>query len=126
VESTLRKGCLLAAFDPEDLRGSMFTADAMHTQSDTAQAILDADADYVFTVKGNQPRLHAALKRLPWREVPVGAPTTQRGHRRRATCSIKVIEAPRLPGWPEFTGATHVAQPRRTVTRSGTKSVGIA
>lgn len=45
---------LLAGFEPADLRGCIITVDAMHTQTDTAQAILDADADYVFTVKGNQ------------------------------------------------------------------------
>jgi len=42
----------LASFD---LTGAVVTVDAMHTQTDTAQAITDAGGDYVFTVKGNQP-----------------------------------------------------------------------
>lgn len=45
---------LLATFDAADLRGCVITVDAMHTQTDTAAAILAAGADYVFTVKNNQ------------------------------------------------------------------------
>ncbi|MGH3466703.1 MAG: ISAs1 family transposase, partial [Thermocrispum sp.] len=45
---------LLASFDPADLRGCVITLDAMHTQADTAEAILEAGADYVFTVKANR------------------------------------------------------------------------
>lgn len=63
---------LLASFDATDLAGAVITVDAMHTQNDTAQVIVDAGADYVFTVKANQPRLLAALKNLPWRDVPPG------------------------------------------------------
>ena len=46
---------LLASFDAEALSGAVVTVDAMHTQTDTATAIIGAGADYVFTVKGNQP-----------------------------------------------------------------------
>jgi predicted transposase YbfD/YdcC len=116
---------LLASFDPVDLRGAVITLDAMHTQDDTAQAITDAGADYVFTVKANRPRLLAALKKLPWTQVPIGARSTQHGHGRRATRTIKVLQKPQLPGWPEFTGAAQIAQLRRTVTRSGKKTVEI-
>ena len=116
---------LLAAFDPELLRDSAITLDAMHTQDDTATAILDAGADYVLTVKANRPTLHKALKALPWRQVQVGASSTQRGHGRRVTRTIKVIDAPRLPGWPQFPGVAQVAQVRRTVTRAGKKSVEV-
>ena len=50
---------LLAEFD---LAGVVVTVDAMHTQTDTAQLIVEAGGDYVFTVKGNQPTLYAACK----------------------------------------------------------------
>ncbi|MFT3872309.1 MAG: ISAs1 family transposase [Nocardioides sp.] len=116
---------LLAAFTPSDLRGCVITLDAMHTQDDTAKVILDAGADYVFTVKANRPKLLAALKKLPWNKVPAGARSTDRGHGRRATRTIKVIDAPTLPGWPEFTGVSQVAQLRRTVTKAGKKSVEV-
>jgi hypothetical protein len=52
---------LLAGFD---LAGVVVTVDAMHTQTDTAQLIVEAGGDYVFTVKGNQPKLYAACKAL--------------------------------------------------------------
>lgn len=113
---------LLASFDPADLHGCVITVDAMHTQTDTAKAITDAGADYVFTVKGNQPKLFAALKGLPWTKIPRGSQTTERGHGRRATRTIKVADA---PAWIGFAGAAQVAQLRRTVTRAGKKSVEV-
>ena len=58
---------LLTCFD---LTGVVVTVDAMHTQTDTATAITGAGGDYVFTVKKNQPSLHAACKALPWKAGP--------------------------------------------------------
>jgi predicted transposase YbfD/YdcC len=43
------------------LRGRVVTADALHTQTALAQGILDKGGAYLFTVKDNQPRLHAEL-----------------------------------------------------------------
>ena len=116
---------LLAGFDPADLHGCVITVDAMHTQNDTATAILDAGADYVFTVKANRPALLRALKALPWNKVPVATRSTDRGRGRRATRSLKVIDTPTLPGWPQFPGVAQVAQLRRTTTRAGKKHVEI-
>jgi predicted transposase YbfD/YdcC len=116
---------LLATFDASDLRGCVITADALHAQDDTAAAIVAAGADYVLTVKANRPSLLSALKRLPWSKVTTKATSTQRGHGRRATRTIKVLDAPRLPGWPDLAGAAQVAQLRRTVTRKGKKSVEV-
>jgi predicted transposase YbfD/YdcC len=116
---------LLAGFDPADLHGCVVTVDAMHTQDDTAAAILAAGAHYVFTVKGNRPTLLKALKSLPWAKVPIGSTLTDRSHGRHATRTIKVIDVPALPRWPQFTGVAQVAQLRRTVTRAGKKSVEV-
>lgn len=116
---------LLAGFDPLDLHGCVITVDAMHTQDDTAKAILDAGAHYVFTIKNNRPTLLAALQALPWSRVPVGSTSTEVTHGRRSTRTIKVIEVPTRPGWPQFTGAARVAQLRRTVTRGGHSSVQV-
>ncbi len=109
---------LLAGFD---LAGTVVTVDAMHTQHDTARAIIDAGGDYVFTVKNNQPKLYAACKDLPWADVS-GHSILSRGHGRRTRRTIKVIDA---PAWVEFTGAAQIAQLRRTVTRRGRKSVEV-
>ncbi|WP_295702378.1 ISAs1 family transposase [Lapillicoccus sp.] len=109
---------LLACFD---LAGVVVTVDAMHTQVETAQAIIDAGGDYLFTVKKNQPTLHRACKDLPWNAVPDHRVTT-RGHGRQVTRTIKVVTA---PAWVHFAGAAQVAQVRRTVTRHGKKSVEV-
>jgi len=93
----------------------------MHTQSDTAQVILGRGADYVMTVKANMPTLYRQLKNLPWAAVPaVSSVSTDHGRRARRT--IKVALA---PAWIGFAGAAQVAQLRRTVTRTGKKTVEV-
>ncbi len=109
---------LLAGFD---LTGAVVTVDAMHTQTDTAQVIIEAGGAYVFTVKNNQPSLYAACKNLPWAKVP-GHSTLTTGHGRRARRTIKVVQA---PAWVTFPGASQIAQIRRTVTRAGKKTVEV-
>jgi DDE_Tnp_1-associated/Transposase DDE domain len=52
--------------DDLDLRGMVVTADALHTQADHARYLIqDKHADYLFTVKANQPGLQATIDRLP-------------------------------------------------------------
>ena len=110
---------LLKAF--ASLASAVITIDAMHTQSDTAQAIIGRQADYVMTVKGNMPTLYRQLKKLPWAAVPATSAVST-DHGRRARRTIKVALA---PAWIEFDGATQVAQLRRTVTKKGKKTVEV-
>jgi predicted transposase YbfD/YdcC len=110
---------LLKAFT--DLAGAVVTIDAMHTQHDTAQAILGRGADYVMTVKANMPALYRQLKKLPWTAIPaVSAVSTDHGRRARRT-----IKAALAPAWIGFDGAAQVAQLRRTVTANGKKTVEV-
>lgn len=44
-----------------EVSGSLVTIDAMGCQVEIAQKIVDADADYVLAVKGNQPTLHQGI-----------------------------------------------------------------
>lgn len=54
--------------------GSVVTADAMHTQKDTARFIVEEKhADYLFTVKDNQPTLKQDIERLSMESFPPGA-----------------------------------------------------
>ncbi len=46
------------------LEGCVVTADALHCRADTAQAILDAGADYALALKANQPTLLAQAQAL--------------------------------------------------------------
>jgi hypothetical protein len=48
-----------------ELEGSLVTADALHTQSETARIVVqERGADFLFTVKGNQPGLAQNLQQL--------------------------------------------------------------
>ena len=47
-----------------ELEGAVVTLDAIHCQTQTAQAIVAAGADYVLNVKHNQPQLHQRLSEL--------------------------------------------------------------
>jgi predicted transposase YbfD/YdcC len=104
-----------------DLDGTVVTMDALHTQHDTADLVTGSGGDYVLTVKANQKSLYAQLKALPWASMPA-VTRTDRGHGRRVTRTIKVVD---VPAWVEFGGARQVAQLRRTVTRKGRRTVEI-
>ena len=110
---------LLKAF--ADLRGTVLTLDALHTQHDTAQAVIDRGAAYVMTVKANIPTLYKQLKALPWKDVPSFSYVTK-DHGRRARRTVKALLA---PAWIGFEGAGQVAQVRRTVTKKGKKTVEV-
>ena len=65
--------CAKALLAPLDLSGAVITADALHTQRETARYIVeDKEADYLFTVKENQSTLYWDLARLPQRAFSPG------------------------------------------------------
>ena len=82
--------------EPLDLDGVVVSADAIHTQTGTAQWIRDQGGHYVLTHLGNQKRLHRALKALPWKRVPTVS-SVDTSHGRRARRTVKALGAP--PGW---------------------------
>ena len=47
-----------------DLEGAIVTADALNCQKSIARKVIEAGADYLLQVKGNQPALHEELKLL--------------------------------------------------------------
>ncbi len=52
-------------FEGLDLRGRFVALDALHTQTDTARAlVLEAGADYLLTAKDNQPTVHQTIEKL--------------------------------------------------------------
>jgi len=64
-------------FHKLDLDGRKVSLDALHTQVQTArELVLEHGADYLLTVKGNQPTLQATIQRLveapPARFSPCG------------------------------------------------------
>ena len=67
---------------PLELTGKVVTADAMHTQREHARFLVeDKHADYLFTVKGNQPTLLADLKALDQDAFPPSVRGDRQGPR---------------------------------------------
>lgn len=103
-----------------DLRGVLVTADALHTQREHATYLHRRGAHYLFTVKGNQPTLHAALAGLPWSQVDRQV-RRQSGHGRAETRSIAVLAADGHPGIDGlFPHAAQVIRVIRSRTDRGT------
>jgi predicted transposase YbfD/YdcC len=67
-------------------------------------------------VKRNQPGLHRQLKALPWRQVPAGDDTRNRGHGRDEIRRLQVITVADL-AFPHATQAIRIT--RRTRSRRG-------
>jgi len=99
-----------------DLREVLVSADALHTQREHAAYLHRRGAHYLFTVKRNQPTLHAALAALPWAQVDRQV-RRQRGHGRAETRSIAVLAADSVPGIDDlFPYAAQVMRVIRTRT----------
>ena len=61
--------------EPVDLRGMLVPADALHTSKKLATFLVeDKGADYLFTVKDNQPTLKADMAALQLETFPSSAP----------------------------------------------------
>ena len=83
------------------LDGHIVTADAMHCQKATAQAILERGGDYCLALKGNQRALHDDVRL--WLDDPATVPddahqTVDGDHGRIETRRA----ATTWPGWPRF------------------------
>ena len=104
---------------PVDLAGAVVTADAAHAQHDTAEYIAgDREADYLLTVKGNQPGLQRAIHDKVSADcgtTPDHA-ATDRSHGRIVRRSIWVTSAHGI----DFPRAAQVMRIRRdTLDRDG-------
>lgn len=74
--------CAVPLLASRPLAGAIVTADALHTQAATARAIVDDHhADYVFTVKDNQPTLKEEIATLGLEGFPPSALRRDQGAR---------------------------------------------
>lgn len=123
-QAAVTGGDELGAFVPvldtaPDLRDVVVTADALHAQRAHADYLHARGAHYLFTVKGNQPKLRTALARLPWAQAP-GLIERHGGHGRRESRSIKVIDLPGTAAarlFPHGARAIKVLRRRRLANR---------
>lgn len=66
--------CIKPLLDDLNIQGAVVTADALHTQIETARyLVVDKKADYVFTVKDNQPTLRQDIEDLHLEAFPPSA-----------------------------------------------------
>jgi len=84
----------ISAFGPlldrVELSDVLVTADALHTQRGHVAYLRGRGAHWLLTVKGNQPKLLTQLRALPWNQVPVADHTSNKGHGRVETRSVKL------------------------------------
>jgi len=99
--------------DGIDITDVIITADALHTQREHTDYLTRRGAHYLFTVKGNQPRLHAQLKALPWREVPAVDVVHGKGHGRTESRSVKITAVSAGLAFPHAVTAVQVTRRRR-------------
>ena len=70
-EKTNEIPCIKPLLADLDIKGAVVTADAMHTQRETARYIVeDKKAEYVFTIKDNQPTLRQDVETLRLEAFP--------------------------------------------------------
>ncbi|MEJ7647692.1 MAG: ISAs1 family transposase [Nakamurella sp.] len=102
--------------DSIDLLGVLVTADALHCQAEHARYLIEQrGAHYLFTVKGNQPKLRAQLAALPWTGVNIGATQHDRGHGRIEKRSIKVVTVKAGILFPHAAQAIQIIRRRRLI-----------
>jgi predicted transposase YbfD/YdcC len=77
-----------------DLSEMVITADALHTQRAHAEYLHAHGAEFVLTVKQNQPTLFAALDALPWADTPIAHRDVDTAHGRVTTRTIQILPAP--------------------------------
>jgi len=114
-----------------EIQGCLVTIDALGCQTEIAAAIVEAQADYVLAVKGNQPTLHDGLQwyffarqQEDFARVQVSRhQTVEKGHGREETRSYFVCPVPRdLPDrqrWPKLAAIGLVVS---ETTRDGKRS----
>jgi predicted transposase YbfD/YdcC len=101
------------------LTGRVITTDALHTQREMAQAVLDAGGDYLMCVKANQPQLLEDISTL-FQEPQVVAETlttarsVDAGHGRIEERCLTASWA--LLGYTDWPGHQQVFQLERTIT----------
>jgi predicted transposase YbfD/YdcC len=103
---------------PMELEGALITADAAHTQEETARYLVqDKKADYLFTIKGNQPNLHKAAVAACAALITSGPPqhvTSEHGRGRINRWSTWVTDAACVQGL-DLHGAAQLGCIRRDV-----------
>ena len=101
-----------------DIAGKIVTADALHTQRGHVSYLSGRGAHWLLTVKANQPTLLRRLRALPWDQVPVADHTSDKGHGRVETRTVKLTAIAAGIGFP---GAQLVLRIQRRSRKTGSR-----
>ena len=109
---------------PADLDGAVVTFDALHTvRANLDWLVSEKNAQYIAVVKHNQPLLHAQVSALPWRQVPAGSTTREKGHGRAETRTLKAAHVSGLD-FPHARQAIKITRRRKdTAGRTSRQTV---
>ncbi|MCX5315505.1 ISAs1 family transposase [Streptomyces sp. NBC_00154] len=101
--------------DGLELENTVVTADALHTQHDHGAYLTSRGAHYVAVVKKNHPGLYAQVRKLPWRDIPLGHRTRDHAHHRDEIRRLKVAAFSHLD-YPGARQAIQVVRWRRDLS----------
>jgi len=104
------------------LTGRILTMDALLTQRQVAQTLVDSGGDYVMIVKNNQPQLRADIELVfalaPWGDCQPSTRTVESGHGRIESRNLTTSEA--LVGYSDWPGLAQVFEVGRHVIEKKT------
>jgi len=124
VDGKSNEGAMIPSLlDKLRLKGSLVTIDAAGSYRPIAERIVEAGADYLLTVKANQPKLLAGIKAALERAAPETVRSCERAetaHGRQEHRRCTVAPAPAgLGGKTPWAGLKYVAVVQGTVVRGG-------
>lgn len=107
-----------------DIKGAIITLDAMGTQRNIADQIIDQGGDYILALKGNQSTLHNQVKAFfqtaqqsQWAGIDVSySECTEAGHHRierRQVWAVPITQVPDLPHPSKWRGLATVVMVKR-------------
>ncbi|MFF2926897.1 ISAs1 family transposase [Streptomyces celluloflavus] len=101
--------------DSIDLKDTVLTGDALHTQHGHGAYLRKHGAHYLAIVKKNHPGLYAQVRKLPWADIPLDHHTRDRAHHRDEIRRLKVAAFLHLD-YPGARQAIQVVRRRRELS----------
>lgn len=103
-----------------ELKGAVVSIDAMGCQKDIAQRIVEAEADYILGLKGNQSELHEqVISHFGYAVISSSHTDTDKGHGRIEERTCKVVSDLAMldaaQDWPSMASVIQVASTRTEV-----------
>lgn len=109
-----------------NLAGAIVTIDAMGTQTEIAEQVVDGEGDYLLALKGNHPTLYQTVMEHVNAQLDTDIPTAQRlvttetGHGRKEQRIYMQFSAPEtLPGFGQWKGFKTIGVAMLTCLRDG-------